>query len=183
MNVQITPHIYLNYIKPENAEAIFNIIDKQRSYLKEWLPWVDQTQSVENTKAYFHLCQEKLSANNGFECLINFDGQPVGQIGLHAIDHANKSTSIGYWLSKDFQGKGIVAQSCYALMQHCFDELKLNRIEIVCAVNNYRSNKIPVRLGFRKEGLLKEAEWLGTHFVDQNVYGLVRKDFQTMSEG
>jgi ribosomal-protein-serine acetyltransferase len=92
---------------------------------------------------------------------------------MHAIDWANRKTSLGYWLAEPHQGRGIVTRGCAALLPYLFDELGLNCVEIGCAVGNARSAAIPERLGFTREGVLRQREWLYDHFVDHVVYSLL----------
>ena len=66
-----------------------------------------------------------------------------------------------------------MTRGCRALIAHGFTELDLHRVEIRCAVDNLKSRAIPERLGFRREGQLREVEWLYDHFVDHVVYGLL----------
>ena len=75
------------------------------------------------------------------------------------------------------RGRGVVSAACSALVNHAFDEAKLNRVEIRCAVGNTRSRAIPQRLGFHQEGLLHDAEWLYDHFVDHIVYAMIARDW------
>ncbi len=70
-----------------------------------------------------------------------------------------------------------MTRACRALVGHAFTELNLNRVEIRCASDNARSCAIPERLSFRREGLLREAEWLYDRFVDHVVYGLIRSEW------
>ena len=53
-----------------------------------------------------------------------------------------------------------------------FGTLKLNKIEIEAAVENYKSRAIPERLGFIHEGTIRDGEWLYDHFVDWALYGM-----------
>ena len=87
-------------------------------------------------------------------------------------------TSLGYWIGEAYQGRGLVTASCRALITHAFDEARLNRVEIRCAVENRKSRAIPARLGFRQEGLLRDAEWLYDHFVDHVVYATLVKEWR-----
>ena len=66
--------------------------------------------------------------------------------------------------------------SCHAVVYHTFNTLKLNRIAIQCATENTRSRAIPERLGFKLEGIVREAEWLYDHYVDHALYSLLRSD-------
>ena len=62
-------------------------------------------------------------------------------------------------------------------MSYCFEELQLNRIEIRAATGNVKSQVIPKKLGFTKEGCIREAEWLYDHYVDHTIYGMLKSDF------
>lgn len=179
MDKLVTQAIELSFISESDSKFTFPIIDAQRDYLREWLPWVDTTTSEQHLKSFYKFCQQKKLDNNGFECLIKFQGIPIGQIGLHKIDSANKCTSIGYWLSEKYQGKGIITQSCKALIDYCFDELSINRIEIKCAIENKKSNKIPLSLSFRHEGILKGAELLNGQFIDANLYAITKTEWKS----
>jgi ribosomal-protein-serine acetyltransferase len=64
------------------------------------------------------------------------------------------------------------------LVEHAFGELGLNRVSIACAVENKKSCAIPERLGFRREGVKRQAEWLYDHFVDHVVYGALASEWQ-----
>lgn len=109
---------------------------------------------------------------------IRYNGELAGVIGFHRVDWLNHSTSIGYWLAEDFQGKGIMTASCRCLLDYAFGNLGMNRVEIRCATENLRSRAIPERLGFTEEGLIRQAEWLYDHYVDHLVYGLLREEWK-----
>jgi ribosomal-protein-serine acetyltransferase len=94
------------------------------------------------------------------------------------LDWDNRSTEIGYWLGASFQSKGLVTKSCRALIDYAFNELNLNRIEIRCGVENKKSRKIPEKLGFREEGIIRQAEWLHNHFIDLVIYGMLADEWQ-----
>jgi ribosomal-protein-serine acetyltransferase len=95
---------------------IFNLIDNNRHYLREWLPWVDNMRSIENFKAYILECKKENDVGSGFGYVIIYKGVVAGRIGSHNIDRQNKTASIGYWLAKDFACKGIITTSCKAII-------------------------------------------------------------------
>ena len=92
------------------------------------------------------------------------------------MDYENKKTTIGYWLDKEHQGKGVMTRSVKILINFAFTELGLNRIQINCAPENTKSSSIPKRLGFTKEGIARQSEWLYDHFVDWEQYSLIKTD-------
>ncbi|PYS72194.1 MAG: N-acetyltransferase [Acidobacteria bacterium] len=95
----------------------------------------------------------------------------------HLIDWANRKTEIGYWLGASFQGKGLVTKSCRVLIDHAFNELKLNRVEMRCGAGNTRSRKIPEKLGFKEEGVVRQGEWLHNRFVDLVIFGMLSSEW------
>ncbi len=158
INIRIDEDIVLKLIDEQDADSIFKLIESNRVYLGNWLPWVDLSISVNDTKEYIRSSLKRYADNNGFDCVIFYYDQVIGQIGLHKIDHTSKSTSIGYWMCAPFQGHGIMTRSCKAMINYCFDELGLDIIEIKCASDNIRSRAIPERLQFKLVGEFHENE-------------------------
>ena len=105
-------------------------------------------------------------------------GQWVGSVGFHYWDKKNRKDTIGYWLAEGFQGKGIMTDAVKALMKYGFETMNLNRIEILCAVENNKSRAIPERLGFKNEGISRENEWLYDHFIDAVAYSLLASEWK-----
>ncbi|MBM7578149.1 GNAT family N-acetyltransferase [Jeotgalibacillus terrae] len=171
----INEDIELKLLETRHAEALFRLTDGSRSHLRTWLPWVDQTKSVENSKGFIEYTLKQFSSQDGFQAGIWYKGELAGVVGLHGINWTNRSTSIGYWLGEDFQGHGLMTQSCQAVISHCFNELNLKRIEIRAATENVSSQGVPERLGFKKEGCLEKSECLYGHYVDHYVYGLINQ--------
>lgn len=71
-------------------------------------------------------------------------------MGFNKINRNNGSAEIGYWLSEDYQGKGIMTECVRTLADFGFESLKLSKIEIRCRAENARSVNIPKRLGFKR---------------------------------
>jgi ribosomal-protein-serine acetyltransferase len=109
--------------------------------------------------------------------LIVSEKSVIGRIGIHNINFQNKNASIGYWLIKNAQGKGIISKATRSLITYSFQTLGLNRIEIRAATDNKRSQSIPERLGMLKEGTLREAELVNGKFLDLEVYSVLSKEW------
>ena len=155
-----------------DAPAIFGAIDTQREHLGRWLPFVAATHRVEQT-------QEVVAG------MLNDTANPVftirggdafaGLIGFKSADSTTRTIEIGYWLRSEFQGRGIMTSAVQALCRLAFEEMGMERIEIRCALGNYRSNRIPQRLGFALDRVEVRGERLADgEFVDLNVYLLER---------
>lgn len=163
-------------LERRQAPMVFVRANAEREYLGEWLPWIEITHSVEDVESFIEKSAVKFAAKNGVDAGIWLDGEFVGGIGLHYYDWSNRRTEIGYWLSKDATGRGIMTDCCRTVIRYVFDELLFHRVEIRCATGNAKSRHIPERLGFTLEGTLRKAQFLNGRYVDLAVYGLLRTD-------
>ena len=173
--------ISLYLFEEQDAAEIFALVDANRAHLRAWLPWIDATQSVEDELTFIRLMREGYENNDDFACLIRYRGQVAGTIGCHFIGHLNRSSEIGYWLGKTFEGKGIMTRACKAMVSYAFKELQMNRIQIRCATGNVRSCAIPQHLGFIREGVMRQSEWLYDHFVDLVLYSMLANEWHVVA--
>ncbi|MCX6134053.1 MAG: GNAT family protein [Ignavibacteriales bacterium] len=177
IKIQVEEGLYLKSLELRDSEDLLPLIESNRAYLREWLPWLDMTTTIDEMIAFVDAAIRQQAAGLGFQAGIMHQDQLVGIIGYHHLEWANRSTCIGYWLSEPFQRRGIMTKASRALVEHAFEDWQLNRVEIRCAVGNMKSRAIPERLGFKSEGLLREAEWLYDHYVDHIVYGMLARDW------
>lgn len=99
-----------------------------------------------------------------------FDRNLAGSITVERIDTWNRVAEIGYWLGKEFVGRGIMLRSTAALIDYLMAQRSINRIEIRCTTANVASQSIPLRLGFRLEGTLRQAAYLQGRFHDYLLF-------------
>lgn len=175
---KVNDQIELELMQQHHKEELYHLIDSNRDHLRPWLLWVDKRKAVEDLEPVILIWLRNYADNNGFDAGIRYGGQLVGMVGLHYIDWKNSATSIGYFLAEEAQGKGIITNSISALLTYLFDTLKINRVEIQCAKNNLQSIAVPERLGFYKEGIKKEGQWLYDHYEDLVTYRLLAKDWK-----
>jgi ribosomal-protein-serine acetyltransferase len=177
-HVVVSPGLELRQFQMTDAEEVFATADRNRAYLREWLPWVDRTHSAEDIRDFIAARLEQYEADQGPNAAIVLDGAIVGAVGCHPIDWLNFNCSIGYWLDAAHQGRGVITRSVAALVEYLFEEAGLHRVTIQCGTGNHRSCAIPQRLGFRREGVLREAEWVNDHWVDLVVWGMLADDWK-----
>jgi len=176
----VTHELQLRVLEVRHAEEIFAVVDRNRSHLRRWLPWVDGDRSVDDSRKFCESAIRQFASGNGFHAGMWAKGNFIGVIGLHWIDWPNRRTSLGYWLDKSAEGRGWMTAACRAMVDHALIELNLNRVEIRCATQNHKSLAIPHRLGFTHEGTVRQVEWLNDHFVDHEVYGMLKEQWEAM---
>lgn len=174
--------IDLGFWQKKHAEELFALTDRNRKYLREWLPWVDGTQTAQDTADYIEIMLSNFAREEGLGVGIWYKKQLVGTIDLHAVNGNERKAEIGYWLDHEMNGRGIMTRACRAMLDYAFNTMKLNRVTIRAAVGNRKSRAIPERLGFKQEGIERDAQWLYDHYIDLVSYGMLAKDWHNNSE-
>ena len=167
----------LRLFEPHDAAELFRLVDENRMGLREWLPWLDDNRSEALSLSFIRSALRKYADNGAFDAGIWHQGRLAGAIGYHPVSWANKNVSIGYWLGHHARGKGLMTRACSALVTHAFETLRLQRVEIRCATTNVKSQKVPRRLGFKEEGVLRQSEWLYDRFVDHIVFAQLKHEW------
>jgi len=181
MKIQVNDSVDLVEITLTSAETIFRAIQNNREHLRKWLPFVDMTRKVEDTREFLKSVLEGRDPHNQYIFEIRLSDVFIGLIGLKDIDRINKKTEIGYWITAGYEGKGIMTESCRKIIQYAFEEFKMHRITIKTATGNSRSKKIPERLGFTPEGIERAGEYLNGEYVDLIVFSLLEPEWQNMA--
>jgi ribosomal-protein-serine acetyltransferase len=163
----------LRSIQMADAAELFALTDANRTYLRQWLPWLDVVTQVEDTRDFIARRMRQFAEQEGLTAAICEDGKIVGVVGFIRIDWGVRSGYIGYWLAESHQGRGIMTESCRSLINYGFTTLKLDRVVIACDTANHRSGAIPLRLGFTHEGVIRDAEWLYNKSRDHDIYALL----------
>lgn len=175
-HLRVNAKIHLEAIRLSAAQVIFETIDRDRGFLKKWLPFVDATHSVADTELFIKslVGQKDMKKDEVFTIWYNMEF--AGLIGFKDTDWVNRKTELGYWLAQKMQGKGIVTQCVHKLTGYAFYKLGMNRIQIKVAKGNSKSAAVPARLGFQLEGIERQGELLNGSFHDLEVYSLIKSD-------
>lgn len=177
-HLAVAPGLELRQLELCDAGPLFELADRNRERLREWLNWVDRTRCADDVRQFIAAALEQWEAGLGPNAAILLDGAIIGSVGAHPYDLARRNCSIGYWIDEAHAGKGVVTRCAARFLDYLFDEVKLHRVEIRCGAGNDRSCAIPERLGFTREGVLREAEWVSGRWVDLVVWGLLEQEWK-----
>ncbi len=178
--LKINEETQLKYLSLNDAHELFNLIEKNRNYLRQWLPWLDHNKTLEDSTSYIQKSILGYQAKDELSLAIIYNKNIVGTISFNSINDSLKLAIIGYWLDKDHQGKGIMTNSCKQLISYGFENLKLEKIKIACATKNTPSNAIAKKLHFKLQEMKIKNEWLYDHFEDTNIYIMTKEDWQNI---
>jgi ribosomal-protein-serine acetyltransferase len=166
----------------KHVPSLYEVIQREQEYLHEWRDFVAKCSSLnqthrfisENRRAFDQILQPaKDRMHPGFHLAIT-DGEfdIVGMVGFQGIHLVNNIASIGYWVSQNYAGKGLITHATDWLMQYGKEVLDINRFEIQCRIDNLKSAGVPKRLDFSEEGVLREYEKLqdSQEYIDHVLF-------------
>jgi ribosomal-protein-serine acetyltransferase len=178
---RIDDELELRLIEERHAQARYDLIDRNREYLQQWLGMLPQIKSVEESRESIRAGLEGFAKGEALPSGMWYKGEYVGSMSLVHINQWHRSCDVGYWITEEMQGKGIVTRSCKALVDYALGELGLNRVEIFVAEGNIKSRAIPERLGFVQEAVLREAHRQGDIYFDMVLYTMLAREWKNRS--
>lgn len=99
--------------------------------------------------------------------------QLIGNCGIR-MEHPDASEAeIGYELDPRFWGNGYATEAAQAIVRFGFQELDLHRISAWCIAENVASAHVLEKLGLRREGQLREKEWMRGRWWDTLIYAIL----------
>jgi ribosomal-protein-alanine N-acetyltransferase len=114
-----------------------------------------------------------------FQWIVQVDGLPAGWITLVVSNWEHGLAEVGYALSTDYQGRGVMGEALRQLLADLFASTPVERVEARCAVENVGSQRVLEKNGFRREGLLLGYFKLRGRRVDNYLYARLRGDYNS----
>lgn len=165
----------LAQLVPEDADELYLRVASERERLAAWLPWAASS-TLPGTRAF---CEDSFARSvrgEGFDLGLWHEGRLVGAVGAHGVDPLSGTLSLGWWLSAEAEGRGLMSRACAAVLDHVFGPMGMHRVEIRVEPENLRSLALVRRLGAREEGRAREAALLRGVRRDLLVFGLLATD-------
>ncbi len=163
-----------------HAQAMTELILRNQARLARWVPWAEQPATVDSTRAYIRAALEDFLRGRQVSTIIALDHgrRFIGRCGIRINPYAG-SGDIGYWIDREYEGRGITSRAAQALVSSTFDELGLTKMELRTSVANMRSRALAERLGFSFEGILPSALQFSNRADDVALYGLTAAEWAT----
>ena len=169
--------IHLERVKLSHGMLIFDTINHNRDFLRQWLPFVDLTHSVEDTERYLETIISSPEKTRNEIYTIWFKGEFSGLAGFKDMDWINHKAEIGYWLAEKAQGKGIMTRTVKKMIDFGFRNMNFNRIQIKVAAGNFKSSAIPKRLHLLYEGTERNGEFHTDKYFDLEVFSILKHEW------
>lgn len=144
-----------------------------------WMPWASKRPTIEESEERCQESVEKFKTREDLQLLLflKSTGEFVGSSGLLRPDWSVPRFEIGYWCRTAHTGQGLISEAVIRIVHFAFESLHAKRVEICCDSKNVKSYKVPERLGFQLEGILRNhrRDSCG-ELSDTRVYSIVSLD-------
>jgi RimJ/RimL family protein N-acetyltransferase len=160
-----------------DAEALWQAARESVAEVFPWLPWCHPEYSI-GEAIEWATSRARLAADGGefTFVVIDSDGRFLGSCGVNQINELHRFGNLGYWVRTSAAGRGVASEAARQMAQFVFRSTDLVRLEIVCAVENRRSQRVAERVGAEREGVLRSRLQLHGKTVDAVMYSLTRRE-------
>jgi RimJ/RimL family protein N-acetyltransferase len=153
-------------------------IEHSRAALYPWLPWVPFVTDADT--AYRFADTSAIDWDHGravrFAIRENATHAMLGVVGLESVQHAHKNADLGYWLRSDCARRGYMSEAGAMLLRWAFARLAIHRVRVAAATSNHASLGVIRNLGFRYEGLARQAEFCADRWLDHAIFSMLETD-------
>jgi ribosomal-protein-alanine N-acetyltransferase len=171
-----TNRLNLRRLKSEDVDEIFVL--RSNPEIMQFIPR-PLMKTKEEALEFISVMDTNVNNNNVINWAITTkeDDQLIGMIGFYRMKPENYRAEVGYILSPEFHGKGIITEALEKVIQFGFEEMGLNSIEAVIDPENFGSEKVLLKNNFVKEGHFKEHTFFEGEFLDSIFYSLLKKNY------
>ncbi len=178
METLTTKRIILRDFAPTDAEDFFAYAKSPKvGPMAGWIPHENMEESKKWIRS-FNEAQEVWAIEH------RKTGKVIGSIGLHRETFRNypMAMTLGYVLSEDFWGQGLMVEGCQRILAYGFNTLQLNLIEVHHFAFNLQSKRVIEKLGFTYEGTLRQGNLLPDgSYTDLCCYSMTKEEYFTLS--
>ena len=169
--------VRLRWLTEEDVDALFAIFSDE-AMMRYWssTPMKERAEAGELLARIHAGFRDKSAFQWGVER--KDDGGLLGTCTLFNMHRANMRAELGYCLHSAHWGKGYMGEALAALIGHAFHGLKLRRLEADVDPDNASSLRILDRMGFQREGLLRERWNVGGAIQDSVLLGLLAREWR-----
>jgi ribosomal-protein-serine acetyltransferase len=173
-----TERLMLVPIDPLDGPELWLAVNGSRGYLQRWLPWVQFHTDPAASVRFAEACAADWDQGRALRFVIRERSHRTlaGVVGLEACVHMHRSCELGYWLRKEATRRGLMTEAARAVVDFAFRTMGVHRVRVAAATDNHPSLQVIGRIGFRFEGIARQAEWCDGRWLDHATFGLVTTD-------
>jgi ribosomal-protein-alanine N-acetyltransferase len=171
--------VILRYPKLSDAKWVFENIKKPE--ISKMIAYtIDNIKTVKDEIKWIKSLPNKRKNKNTFDFIIvdKKTGALMGGCGTGDVNQLEKRSTVGWWVAKEYWGKGYSLDAVKLFINFCFRKLKLNRLEAGIFTYNKRSLNFAKKLGFKVEGISRQKSFKRGKLFDDYDVSLLRKEWK-----
>ncbi|MHB8842787.1 MAG: GNAT family N-acetyltransferase [Candidatus Aquicultor sp.] len=181
MSIYLTPldgSLIVRPCRPTDAEPVYEAVCESIRELSPWMPWCHRGYSIEDSRTWLGSRPDTWQRGMEYDFLIadRSDGRPLGICGLNNLDRENRLANLGYWIRTSSARQGVASAGIPLVIRFGFEELNLNRIEIIVATGNIPSQGLATKIGACREGRLRKRLIVRDRVYDAIMFSLIPED-------
>jgi ribosomal-protein-alanine N-acetyltransferase len=171
-----TERLVLRKLKPQDEGDIFEYASDDE--VTRFLSWATH-KSVEDARSFISFTLGRYEKDEAGEwgIVLQETCKLIGAIGIVWCDMNNRRSEIGYVLSRNHWGRGIMPEAVSRVLKFAFEEMKLNRIECCHFLPNEKSGRVMQKVGMSFEGIAREKIFAKNRYWDVKQYAILRSDW------
>ena len=172
-------HLVVRTYRDDDVPMLFEAVRESIAEVSPWLPWCHENYSIEESREFIKLRKAAAQGDEHYSFAVFGKDDPrrlLGGVGLNFINRVHEFGNLGYWARTSAAGQGITSKAARLIAQFGFEQLGLQRIEILAAVPNIASQRVAEKIGAVREGILRRRLLIRGKPQDAILFSLVRED-------
>jgi len=148
--------------------------------LAEFLPWANTRYTRASAAGFVRESIRSWREAKAYDFAVHRPEQPdyhIGNVSIWHVSRGYRSGEIGYWIRTGETGRGAATEAAGAMLRVGFERLGMHRIVVRIAAGNLASEQVARKLGFTREGLLREEVKIGGRWVDHSIWGILKREY------
>jgi RimJ/RimL family protein N-acetyltransferase len=173
-------------VRPFRRRDLDSLVDAAAdslSDLNKWLPWAHSGYGRRDALMFLRDSVSAWSEGRAFDFTIRYLDDPgfhVGNVSVWYVSRQSRVGEVGYWIRSSETRQGVATEATARILEVAFDELALHRVVLRIAVGNEGSERVAEKLGFAREGLLRQELQVNGEWMDHSIWGLLEEEYRHM---
>lgn len=169
--------IKIRRYRDSDAPELYSAVRESLVELSVWMPWAHPEYTLTDAANWITATQNGHADGSMYDfAIVSSDGRYLGGCGLNQISRFNAVANLGYWVRASAMGRGVAVKAVKLVSDWALRNTDLNRLEILAAVQNVRSQRVAEKAGAHREGTLRKRLMLHGRPTDAVLYSICRPD-------
>lgn len=181
-----TNRLVIRRFSKRDTAALNDAIRVSLPDLNEWLPWARTNYQSGDAGAFIRDSLQAWKEDRAWDYTIRDAAEPdrhLGNISMWTVSKLGKIAELGYWVRSDETSKGVCTEAANAVLAEAFGSGGFHKVIMRIAVGNHASTRVAEKLGFTREGILREELLIRGNWVDHSLWSILDREFKTLRRG